>query len=121
MSTPASNPPSPLERDPVCGMNVNPATAKHVHGHDGKNYYFCCASCAEKFKVEPQKYLTPKSPGPRLVTLGAATAKPAPPAQAAPQAQSTAYVCPMCPEVREKKPGACPTCGMALEPDVPVA
>jgi P-type Cu+ transporter len=36
-------------------------------------------------------------------------------------AQAVAYVCPMCPEVRETKPGACPSCGMALEADVPVA
>ena len=39
----------------------------------------------------------------------------------APAAIAPAYVCPMCPEVRENKPGACPSCGMALEPDVPVA
>ena len=45
--------PTLLERDPVCGMNVNPASAKHVYEHGGKKYYFCCASCAEKFKADP--------------------------------------------------------------------
>src|SRR3984957_198669 len=125
MSTPASNPPSILERDPVCGMNVNPATAKHTYDLHGKNYYFCCASCGEKFKSDPGKYLQPKSSTPPsgLVILGGAPAKPsAPPPPVPPNTQpSCAYVCPMCPDVRESKPGACPSCGMALEPEVPVA
>jgi Cu+-exporting ATPase len=122
-----------LERDPVCGMNVNPATTKHVHEHGGKNYYFCCAGCEEKFKADPGKYLggTAATRSSGLVMLGAA--KPAissdpQPQPTKPQSQTrgpaateAAYVCPMCPEVREKKPGACPSCGMALEPDVPFA
>jgi len=114
-----------LERDPVCGMDVNSATAKHVHGLDGKNYYFCCAPCAEKFKADPLRYLSQisstRSPG--LVMLGAAVNPPSrEPAAAAPRAPSEpAYVCPMCPEVRETRPGACPSCGMALEPEIPVA
>jgi len=131
MSTKPSNPAPTLERDPVCGMNVNPATAKHVFGHSGKNYYFCCAPCVEKFKADPAKYLSatvPVRPS-GLVMLGGAkptptTAHPPLPqthATPLPAAESTAYVCPMCPEVREPKPGACPSCGMALEPDVPVA
>src|SRR5579862_7702703 len=128
--------PTLLEQDPVCGMNVNTATAKHVHEHGGKKYYFCCASCVEKFKADPPKYLNkPAAFSSNLVMLGApAAAGPAasqhagsaqpitiraaskPPATTAP-----AYVCPMCPEVRESKPGACPSCGMALEPEVPFA
>jgi P-type Cu+ transporter len=138
MSTNLSSQASALERDPVCGMNVNPATAKYVYSLAGKNYYFCCAACVEKFKADPARYLQatlpPKSSG--LITLGAA--KPAAPStheaahrrsssEAHPGAahaavtQVPAYVCPMCPEVREAKPGACPSCGMALEADVPVA
>ncbi|MGA7045938.1 MAG: heavy metal translocating P-type ATPase [Candidatus Sulfotelmatobacter sp.] len=134
-----SNQPSTPERDPVCGMNVNPATAKHVYEHGGKNYYFCCASCAEKFKADPQKYLSgpPPAKASGLVMLGAAQSAPPTalesvhrdqPPQAkdhththSDSAQAVAYVCPMCPEVRETKPGACPSCGMALEADVPVA
>jgi P-type Cu+ transporter len=120
-----------LERDLVCGMSVNPGTAKHVFEHAGKSYYFCCASCMEKFKADPQKYLS-KPPMPSgLVTLGMPSpAKPvAPPSIAAPPRASArqprsggaapAYVCPMCPEVRQSKPGACPSCGMALEPETP--
>jgi len=120
-------------------MNVNPATAKHVYEHGGKNYYFCCASCAEKFKADPQKYLSgpPPAKASGLVMLGAAQSAPPTalesvhrdqPPQAkdhththSDSAQAVAYVCPMCPEVRETKPGACPSCGMALEADVPVA
>ena len=117
---------SALERDPVCGMNVNPATAKHLYDHAGKRFYFCCASCAGKFKADPNPYLgapqTVKYSG--LATLGAP--KPAAPqAGGSPSASAivagATYVCPMCPEVRATKPGACPSCGMALEADVPVA
>ncbi|MGA7320860.1 MAG: YHS domain-containing protein, partial [Candidatus Sulfotelmatobacter sp.] len=73
-----SNQPSTPERDPVCGMNVNPATAKHVYEHGWKNYYFCCASCAEKFKADPQKYLSgpPPAKASGLVMLGAAQSAP---------------------------------------------
>ncbi len=113
----STNTASVLERDPVCGMNVNPATAKHVHDHAGKNYFFCCAPCVEKFKADPAKYLDGAAPArPQgLVTLGA-------PRQTSPRTTAdVAYVCPMCPEVRASKPGPCPSCGMALEPEVPVA
>ena len=116
-------------------MNVNPATAKHIHEHGGQKYYFCCAGCVEKFKADPTKYLDQKLPTPssRLVTLGSpiasaqpphhqhtiASTKPAePPAR---EIAAPAYVCLMCPEVRQSKPGACPSCGMALEPEVPAA
>jgi len=141
----ASNPTPALGRDPVCGMNVNPATAKHVHEHAGRNYYFCCAGCGEKFKANPQAYLNPAAPkSSGLVMLGIlASPKPAQAAPShlssraeslfrdsetkaqsrdlAPDLAAPAYVCPMCPEVREPKPGACPSCGMAIEPDMPVA
>jgi Cu+-exporting ATPase len=138
----ASNPTTPgpapaLEKDPVCGMNVNPATAKNVHEHGGKKFYFCCAGCVEKFKANPAGYLnklpTPKSD---LVMLGVPPAPKAAPAhapltqlQSAPKpaalpsvsrAAPPAYVCPMCPEVHENAPGACPSCGMALDPEFPL-
>jgi Cu+-exporting ATPase len=133
------------ERDPVCGMNVNPATEKHIHEHAGKTYYFCCAGCAEKFKANPQAYLNQPAPSAPVMPGMLVAPKPASSAHAAhlhsimsqgPKTQATdadrapatvslasapAYVCPMCPEVRKTKPGACPSCGMALEPDVPAA
>ena len=131
--------PITLERDPVCGMNVNPASAKYFHEHARKKYYFCCAGCAEKFKAQPQRYLNNPAPAAsQLVMLGvpgAPKSVPSQPGTARTTSQKVvspaavklntvaepAYVCPMCPEVREMKPGACPSCGMALEPEVPVA
>ncbi|MQY62712.1 MAG: heavy metal translocating P-type ATPase, partial [Calditrichaeota bacterium] len=90
-------------KHPVCGMSVDPATAAAQTEHDGTTYYFCCPQCAEKFQADPARYLTTK-PAPTQKN------------QAAPP-EGTAYVCPMCPEIREKKPGPCPSCGMALEPE----
>ena len=136
MSTNPSSLASALERDPVCGMNVNPATAKHVYRLGGKNYYFCCAPCLEKFKADPRQVsaraITAKVFGinyPRRRKASRALNSRSH-SHAHSQSHSSArsaagpapaYVCPMCPEVREPKPGACPSCGMALEPDVPVA
>jgi Cu+-exporting ATPase len=87
-------------KDPVCGMSVDPATARHRHEHAGTNYYFCGAHCLEKFRDAPERFLTPEPP-----------AMPAPPAGAA-----TTYTCPMHPEIVQDRPGICPKCGMALEP-----
>ncbi len=109
-------------------MNVNPATATHVRDHAGKRYYFCCASCAEKFKVEPEKYLSTSPPAKQSGLVMLAPAKPVveasnaeSPQQKGSPARRASYVCPMCPKVQESKPGACPSCGMALEPDIPIA
>ncbi len=119
-----------VKRDPVCGMNVNPATARHTHEHDGKKHYFCSAGCVEKFKANPQAYLNKPAPS-GLVLFGTEVLLKKQPRATPTQLQSPrkptqsttspSYVCPMCPEVRESKPGACPSCGMALEPDVPIA
>jgi Cu+-exporting ATPase len=105
-----------MVKDPVCGMTVDPSTAKAKVEHMGSTYYFCWDGCAQKFHADPEKYLRPKPAA--LVTLTAP--KLAPPRSDEPQ-NSTAYVCPMCAEVREPKPGPCPTCGMALERETPVA
>src|SRR4051812_39153352 len=107
--------------DPVCGMTVVPERAAAHAVHGGQNFYFCSKSCAAKFQQDPARYL--KAPGSSpmgsdgakagLMQLGAA-----PTANAA---RSNAYVCPMDPEVRSEKPGACPKCGMALEPETVTA
>jgi Cu+-exporting ATPase len=87
------------DRDPVCGMSVNPATAKGgSHLHAGHTYYFCNPKCREKFVAHPEQYLAPERP-------------------AAPAPSGTTYVCPMDPDVRQDHPGPCPKCGMALEPE----
>jgi Cu+-exporting ATPase len=84
-------------RDPVCGMTVDPHTAKHRHTHKGRPYYFCSARCREKFIADPARYLNPQT-----------AAAPA----------DAIYTCPMHPEVRQPGPGSCPICGMALEPEI---
>ncbi len=87
--------------DPVCGMRVDPHTAKHRFEHEGHPYYFCSAGCRTKFETDPEKYLDKAdAPPPALVPAG------------------TVYTCPMHPEIRQVGPGSCPICGMALEPDV---
>jgi P-type Cu+ transporter len=91
------------EIDPVCGMTVQPATAAGSYEYRDTKYYFCATRCLEKFRADPEYYLTP--PEQRMP-------KPAP----APAGDNVKYVCPMDPEVSESKPGACPICGMALEP-----
>lgn len=84
-------------KDPVCGMTVDPAKTTHHTTHDGHEFHFCSAGCRAKFVADPAKYLTPAAPEP---------VKP-----------GVIYTCPMHPEVRQIGPGACPKCGMALEPE----
>ena len=79
--------------DPVCGMQVDEATALRAE-RDGQTWFFCCDHCRQKF-------LAPR---------------PAPP-----PAHAGAYICPMHPEVEQDQPGACPKCGMELEPKTPAA
>src|SRR5262245_10272675 len=89
--------------DPVCGMTVDPHTTPHRHTHQGHPYYFCSAGCRSKFAANPTKYLSGHDKA----------AKPVP--------EGTIYTCPMHPEVRQIGPGACPICGMALEPEIATA
>jgi P-type Cu+ transporter len=105
------------ERDPVCGMSVDAASAKYTHEYAGKTYYFCGAHCLEKFQVSPQSYLD-KAAAPKQRAVAPQRQQPE---VRSPGDNARTYVCPMCPEVHELKPGACPSCGMALEPDVPIA
>ena len=132
------------QRDPVCGMMVDPARAAATVEHGGKKFYFCAKSCAAKFQASPEKYLAPKPPTSALVGIAAlGTPRPAPStagtlstqhsaphpvaatanSRAPTAAQPTEFTCPMHPEVREqvaagKEPPPCPDCGMALEPSV---
>ncbi len=93
--------------DPVCGMPVDPERSKHRFEHERKTFHFCSAGCREKFAADPGRYLKPEA------DAKADTHPPAPP--------GTIYTCPMHPEVRQDHPGACPICGMALEPLAPAA
>jgi Cu+-exporting ATPase len=93
-------------RDPVCGMAVKPATAKHRAEHDGQTYYFCSGGCRAKFLADPARFLKPADKGVATV-----------PAPVAPVPTGTIYTCPMHPQIRRDAPGSCPICGMALEPE----
>ena len=98
-----------MERDPVCGMSVQPAQGSAMVNHAGKTYFFCCAGCAAKFRGEPEKYLTPRTPSPSDSRDPKTLA-----------AQKSSFICPMDPEVLAERPGPCPKCGMALEPALPL-
>ena len=117
--------------DPICGMTVEPERAAGSYVYNNQTYYFCSQHCLAKFKEDPEKFL--KSPAPEHAAHGhrhahaPATHGDDPPtmhtsSQAAQSEQKdVVYVCPMDAEVRESKPGACPMCGMALEPQAPSA
>jgi Cu+-exporting ATPase len=104
-----------MATDPVCGMQVDESRAAGRAEHDGQTYYFCSTGCLGKFRADPAAYATagaaPAHPG-RVHGHCAHTAAPQP----APARPGTLYTCPMHPEVRQDHPGACPVCGMALEP-----
>ena len=93
--------PAKTVKDPVCGMDVAPDLTPHHATHDGQAYWFCCAGCKTKFVSDPARYLQPPARVP-----------------ATPPPEGTIHTCPMHPEVRQAGPGACPICGMALEPEL---
>ena len=118
-----------MERDVVCGMQVDPAKAAGTSVHAGKTYYFCSKGCKAKFDAHPDLYLgadRPPAAMPAPMTLhvkrpaSGPAASPGPaahePAQGVAAGAQTEYTCPMHPEVRQIGPGSCPICGMALEP-----
>ncbi|MBI3171058.1 MAG: YHS domain-containing protein, partial [Hydrocarboniphaga effusa] len=92
-------------KDPVCGMTVTVQSPHALH-HQGKPIYFCSARCKARFAADPARY--------RVAASGSVV-----PVTAEPVAAGTLYTCPMHPEVRRDRPGACPICGMALEPETP--
>ncbi|MGZ3470429.1 MAG: YHS domain-containing protein, partial [Isosphaeraceae bacterium] len=87
--------------DPVCGMDVDRATAAGKSNHAGTTYFFCSTSCKQKFDSEPTRYLSARG------------GQPIPPPKSP---EGVLYTCPMHPEIVRDKPGSCPICGMALEP-----
>ncbi|MGE5217828.1 MAG: heavy metal translocating P-type ATPase [Chloroflexota bacterium] len=97
--------------DPICGMEVDPDSAAGKHEYQGQTFYFCSVHCLERFKTDPAKFL-PTSRDERKTGTGTEEAN---------RGTATTYICPMDPEVRENKPGPCPKCGMALEPEEPAA
>ncbi len=103
--------------DPICDMTVDPAKAAGKCDFDGSTYYFCSVHCQKLFQTDPAKYLaaakvrqssTPSAPS--------AAQHHAHHLEAKPEVPGAIYTCPMDPEVRQQGAGACPKCGMALEP-----
>ena len=87
--------------DPVCGMTVDSKNPKGGQSsYKGTTYSFCNPKCKTKFEANPEQYLKKKEPAPE-----------------AKEADGRIYTCPMHPEIRQKGPGNCPICGMALEPE----
>ncbi len=87
-------------KDPVCGMDVDPHSARHKAEHGGRPYYFCSAGCRAKFVADPGRYLGAQASAAQPVPAG------------------TTYTCPMHPEIKQIGPGSCLICGMALEPEM---
>jgi Cu+-exporting ATPase len=90
--------------DPVCGMTVTLGIGKPSISYQGMEYHFCSERCRGRFAADPWFYLSGRS---KLKPKQAKVA--------------VQYTCPMDPEIIRSEPGACPICGMALEPMNPAA
>jgi len=99
-------------KDPVCGMQVDPAKAAGQSQYQGRTYTFCSLGCKTKFDLDPAQYSSDTALLP--LSLAAELRTATKPLASAPT--SGKYTCPMHPEVQADKPGSCPKCGMALEP-----
>ena len=113
--------------DPVCGMMVDPDRAAGHVEHNGTTYHFCSTGCVAKFSADPEKYLAGAREAmhaPATIQIGGlkkSLAPSLPPLATSDEPRATKWTCPMDPEVISDKPGACPKCGMALEPMLDVA
>mgnify|MGYP000095737768 CR=1 FL=1 len=87
--------------DPVCGMKISPDDSVGSTTFAGTSYSFCSQNCQKSFINAPQKYIKQGTPNKTAIL----------PAEA-----GAIYTCPMHPQIRQSAPGACPICGMALEP-----
>jgi len=105
-----------MATDPVCGMQVDPASSKHVLEHDGTRYAFCSGGCLTKFKADPKRYLDKPVAKPAACCGGHGHAHTSASSAAATVVPGARYTCPMHPEVMRDGPGDCPKCGMALVP-----
>ena len=100
-----------LEKDPVCGMTIYRVKAVGSVEYHGRTYFFCSASCLEKFRLHPENYIVTSKVEAEVSLPSGSHGQPADTIKTPAE-----YTCPMHPEVRQQGPGACPKCGMALEP-----
>src|SRR5688572_31546509 len=99
-----------MERDVVCGMQVDPARAAGSTEHEGKTYYFCSKGCLQRFQTDPGKYLDPAyRPGmhamhaaPAPLTLVRERPRTGAPEPSPPRTLAPEYTCPMHPDVRPR-------------------
>ena len=73
--------------DPVCGMSVKMDGARFIDRHEGGDHYFCSSRCLDKFRADPEMYLS-------KAHLDAVEDVP----------EGTIYTCPMHPEVVRAEP-----------------
>jgi P-type Cu+ transporter len=92
----------PTAIDPVCGMTVSLKPDTRTESFGGGDFHFCSGKCQTKFQADPWFYASGRAAGRK---------------KAAPA--NVQYTCPMHPEIVRDAPGACPICGMALEPMLP--
>ena len=109
-------------KDPVCGMDVTDGSAHHLQ-YEGMDYYFCSEHCEKRFSENPARYLhkDEETERPAGKTVSQQISGDAcchhENVHAGPGPETgVLYTCPMHPEIEQDHPGACPKCGMALEP-----
>ena len=90
--------------DPVCGMTVDPHTTPHRHTHQGRTLLFLLRRLPHEIRRRPAEISRRRAQG-----------------RGRRCREGTIYTCPMHPEIRQVGPGACPICGMALEPEIATA
>ena len=95
-------PTGPTAIDPVCGMTVSLKSDTRTERFGAESFHFCSEKCQTKFRADPWFYASGRAAGRK---------------KAAPA--NVQYTCPMHPEIIRDAPGACPICGMALEPMLP--
>ena len=103
-------------KDPVCGMTVDPTRAAGKHEHAGQTYYFCSTYCLAQFAGNPTRFVAPPTRVVAPPTRVVAAPPPPPQPQLAAPPRAGQWTCPMHPQIVRDAPGACPICGMALEP-----
>ena len=97
--------------DPVCGMSIEKSDAEASETYKGKEYYFCAANCHDKFLNDPESFIVKTE-----ITDDSCEVCDIGTAPAAKVLSKETYTCPMHPEIKQKGPGSCPKCGIALEP-----
>jgi Cu+-exporting ATPase len=101
--------------DPICEMTVEPATAAGKLDYEGESYFFCSVHCQKLFQSDPAKYLA-AAKARHTKAQPQTSAHPRRSVESEVEIPGAIYTCPMDPEVRQQGAGACPKCGMALEP-----